>query len=72
MTHKVNNPIHTLMREAGWTLVEHYTGTDEELVSYMHDINANDGCEYCAALEPGLFGGQIWTIYRRELPKDEH
>ena len=66
-----NNPIRISMEEAGWTLVEHFTGTDEQLVSYMNDINANDGYEYCAALEPGLFGGQLWTIYRRELP-DEH
>ena len=58
------------MKEAGWELVEHFTGSDKELVSYMHDFNTNDGCEYCAALEPGLFGGQIWTIYRRELPNE--
>ena len=62
--------IHCSMKDAGWELVEHFTGTDTELVSYMHDLNQNDGCEYCAALEPGLFGGQIWTIYRREL--NEH
>ena len=66
-----NNPIRISMEEAGWTLVEHFTGTDEQLVSYMNDINSKDGYEYCAALEPGLFGGQLWTIYRRELP-DEH
>ena len=66
-----NNPIRISMEEAGWTLVEHFTGTDEQLISYMNDINSNDGYEYCAALEPGLFGGQLWTIYRRELP-DEH
>ena len=58
------------MKEAGWELIEHYTGTDEELVGYMHDINSNDGYQYCAALEPGLFGGQLWTIYRR--PSNEH
>ena len=58
------------MKEAGWELVEHYTGTDEDLVGYLHDFNSNDGCEYCASLEPGLFGGQVWTIYRRERPNE--
>lgn len=67
--HKVNNPIHISMKEAGWELLEHYTGSDKELVSYMHDLNQNN-FEYCAALEPGLFGGQIWTIYRREATNE--
>ena len=65
-----DNIIDRSMKEAGWEFVEHYTGTDAELVGYMNDINSHDGCEYCAALEPGLFGGQIWTIYRRKL--NEH
>ena len=60
-----DNPIHTSMEEAGWTLVEHFTGSDKELVSYMDDLNSNDAMDYCAALEPGLFGGQVWVIYRR-------
>ena len=67
-----DNLISSSMKEAGWEPVEHYTGSDKQLGSYMNDLNTNDGCEYCAALEPGLFGGQIWTIYRRELPRDEH
>ena len=70
--HKANNPVYISMKEAGWELLEHFTGSDEDLVSYLNDFNKNDGCEYCAALEPGLYGGQIWTIYRRELSKHEH
>lgn len=65
-----DNLIAISMKEAGWELVEHYTGSDKQLVSYMNDLNTNDGYDYCAALEPGLFGGQIWTIYRREATNE--